>query len=803
MQSSLTQLAISQFGVLQDCETRMLDQLQRGEFDASKKGTSHAQTIVRSGLIRWLCVNGEARSLIGPKGVSLKGVTILGDLDLSFVETDCSLRLLSCGFLETIDLSYADFPVIELSDSSTKDLFCDALKTRGDLSLENLRTRGRLSLVQARIGGDLNCAGARLQSTKDRDGRIALLGDGIRVEGSIYLSDKFRAVGDVQLIGAQIGLHMDCSGGRFSSRTDALTLDGANVGGSIILSDEFEAHGEVRLLGAKVGLSLDCENGSFKASKKHALSADGIEVREDVLLCGGFKAIGEVRLPGANIGGDLYADDGSFQPLKGRTTALSMEVAKVRGTIALDRGFTANGTVCLTGAEIGADLDCRNAKVLLKEDVEDQEDSAIEAAGIVVHGDVIFTTEESDKSPSAKFQVRGGVELAGADISGSLWCDGGLFEGRTDSEAPENATPAIRADGIRVQRDVLLTDCFCAVGEIRLVGVQIGGALEITEADLTKAILRLDHSHVQTLRLDAGSWPTKGNLSVDGFVYDRLSHNDHFDRWLEWLDLQLPDENPDSQLPELDDQNQGPASERLEPKDGPGPPTPSASRFNPSSYRQLATILKQQGEESQATDVLIAMEEHRRLLGNLPRLARVWALLMHLFLDHGYSPSRAIWFILVFVAVGYVLYGSAYQAHGFAPTKAGTKSSISTGQSSKQPQGTSGQVSTTPEGTPQLDPNAEVPSEPFCAMVYSVDTLVPIVNLGQREAWHPIPSANGVLNPDNKGILWRTLCDADFLHLVSADNLGFVVAFRWLDIGAGWFLTTLLLAAVAKLVRKD
>ena len=33
-----------------------------------------------------------------------------------------------------------------------------------------------------------------------RNGRIALLGDGIRAEGSIYFSEKFRAVGDVQLI---------------------------------------------------------------------------------------------------------------------------------------------------------------------------------------------------------------------------------------------------------------------------------------------------------------------------------------------------------------------------------------------------------------------------------------------------------------------------------------------------------------------------------------------------------------------------------------------------------------------------
>jgi hypothetical protein len=80
---------------------------------------------------------------------------------------------------------------------------------------------------------------------------------------------------------------------------------------------------------------------------------------------------------------------------------------------------------------------------------------------------------------------------------------------------------------------------------------------------------------------------------------------------------------------------------------------------------------------------------------------------------------------------------------------------------------------------------------------------VPIVNLGQRDAWHPVPSPNGVINPDNRGILWRKLCDADFLPLMSVDNLGFVVAFRWLDIVAGWFLTTLLLAAVAKLVRKD
>ena len=146
MKSSLAHLAMSQFGEIQGCETGLLGRLQNGDFDASKSGTAHSQTVVGAGLIRWLCANPEARSLLGSKGISGQSDALLGELDLSFVKTDCSLPLLSCSFLETVDLFYADCSISELSGSSSRDVICDALRTRGDLSLENLLTRGRFML---------------------------------------------------------------------------------------------------------------------------------------------------------------------------------------------------------------------------------------------------------------------------------------------------------------------------------------------------------------------------------------------------------------------------------------------------------------------------------------------------------------------------------------------------------------------------------------------------------------------------------------------------------------------------------
>jgi hypothetical protein len=90
----------------------------------------------------------------------------------------------------------------------------------------------------------------------------------------------------------------------------------------------------------------------------------------------------------------------------------------------------------------------------------------------------------------------GAVDLTGARIGGSLDCDGAQL--RNDSG------PALSADGLQLDQDMLLTGEFVATGSgedggVRLVGARIGGQLHCTWAELNNEsgpALRADGLHV-------------------------------------------------------------------------------------------------------------------------------------------------------------------------------------------------------------------------------------------------------------------------------------------------------------------
>jgi len=74
-----------------------------------------------------------------------------------------------------------------------------------------------------------------------------------------------------------------------------------------------------------------------------------------------------VQLRSAHIGGNLECDGGKFHNpavanVAGSGRALIAEGAKVAGAVHLRNGFAAEGTVWLSGAEIAGSLECDGGK---------------------------------------------------------------------------------------------------------------------------------------------------------------------------------------------------------------------------------------------------------------------------------------------------------------------------------------------------------------------------------------------------------------------------------------------------------
>ena len=216
---------------------------------------------VRADLIRWLLVDGNARQHIDPRGIRVYGARVTGQLDLSFTDTFVPLLLVHCRFEQPVDFSFA--------------------KMRA-LSLEGSWTAG-------------------------------IKGDGLRIEGPLFLNHGFRAEGEVRLPTAKIDGVLDASGGTFKNSSGvALNADGITVMSALFLSSGFSSEGAVRLPGAKIGANLEATAGTFKNANGVALLADRIDVNGNVFLNGNFRADGAVRFLDAEVGGELEVADASI-----------------------------------------------------------------------------------------------------------------------------------------------------------------------------------------------------------------------------------------------------------------------------------------------------------------------------------------------------------------------------------------------------------------------------------------------------------------------------------------------------------
>ena len=313
---------------------------------------------VNPAVIRWLLTDPTALEQVHAFGVRIFAAHVPSLLNLEDAEVERTLGLIHCtlnGVLlsgarcRTISLQGSLVRKTEMPGSGPCAVNADRAQIKGGVFLsEGFRAEGEVRLLGARIVGQLACIGGSFINP----GKHALNADGARIEGSVVLSGGFRAEGEVRLLGARIGGQLACAGGSFiNPGKHALNADGAQIEGSAFLSGGFRAEGEVRLLGARIGGQLACAGGSFINPGKHALNADGAQIEGSAFLSGGFRAEGEVRLLGARIGGDLECTDGSF--INPEEHALNAEGARVEGTLFLRGIAGTRGALNFTRTRIG------------------------------------------------------------------------------------------------------------------------------------------------------------------------------------------------------------------------------------------------------------------------------------------------------------------------------------------------------------------------------------------------------------------------------------------------------------------
>lgn len=529
------------------------------------------------------------------------------------------------------------------------------------------------------------------------------------------------------------------------SKLPGLWADRIRVLGAVFLHDGFASTDEVRLLGAEIFGNLECINGTLVNEGGKALSADRIKVAGSVILRGGFASMGEVRLVGAEIGGDLSCSNSVFNNHGGH--ALNADGIKVKGAVFLREGFAANGEVRLLGAEIGGDLSCGNSTFT------NLGGHALNADGVKVGGLHLHNG----------FAAIGEVRLVGAKIAGHLDCDGSTFENATGI--------ALNADGVVVAACIALCKGFTANGEVLLKGSKVGGNLECVGAKFVnpgrralsadgmsvegsfflrqtrfQGAISVVSSRVGTLIDDDSCW-AEGRHLLDGLHYDRIVGKTDAASRIRWLERQRADQlNGDD--------------------------------WSPQPWEQLIKTLRDMGHPLEATKVAIAKQERMRRAGKVGGpLAQALHILYGALAGYGYRPIYTVGWMLVVWLVAAIYFHFGAQAGYIGPTTPLINSPAIAAQVEEQC-GHRFELDKTPWTRCPAMPPEYTTFQPF---LYSLDLILPLVDLQQEADWAPIVEA-----PD------RTLPFGAFLRWL-----------MWFEILFGWAMSLMLVAVLGKLVNKD
>lgn len=461
-------------------------------------------------------------------------------------------------------------------------------------------------------------------------------------------------------------------------------------------------------------------------------------------------------LEGARIAGSLSFPDCALP-------GLNAESCEVDGDLALNSGCRVDGELLLTRATVGRDLNCDRMRLGGGQDRR-QPAGRLVADGATIAGDVLLTGgfeaagEVRFKAARIGGDLRAGNAhlTAGLDAAGTrgvaLDLDRSQVGGSVRLDAGFSAAGQVRMQQARIEGDLDGSRAaFDAVGDARwgdhsaallLDRAQIGGALVLRHLQDPLQGASLVDAQVGTLADDASTWGQHHVL--DGFAYRRFAADAPTDApgRLDWLTHQRAAHLGDD--------------------------------FRPDPWRRLIDVLRRTGHEHSAGSVAIGRERHLRRAGLIgrcaPRAQRGLARLAHglfgLLAGYGHRPLRLLACAIVVWLACSGVYWAAAERGAMAPSAALRLA---------EPR-----LAHCPPDCEAL-PNTVPAFQPF---VYSLDVLLPLLDLQQVRYWAPVRPAD-----TRSAAGWRGPPPLTLL--------------TWLEALCGWSLIGVGLTMLARSTRRD
>lgn len=770
---------------------------------------------VRGSFLRFLILGGDDTTAIHERGILLRGAYISGRLDLRKTTTTAPFELQDCTFEQQLMLSEAHvagafrlrgcrLPAIvanrctlqsdlHLVDTSlAKGLKAWNANIQGNLLLQKVRSGEALALPGTQINGVLYCLECSLHARAEP----ALILNNITTGSNVVIDDS--TLDSIRCQHARIGGALRFSNSTFMSHEGlALDLFGSRVTHSLQMH-EAQVQGQLKLDRAQIGATLDL-HGTFDGGSRAAINANGCTLQGGLYLRKGFNAKGLVRFSKAQIKDNVMLE-GRFEA---SGQAITFDGATIDGSLKLAQ-IEVFGEVRLITTRISGQLVCSAARL------HGDNGTALSADAATIGRDAHFI---------ADFYAKGTVRLLCTTFEGDLIFNHARFDGDAGSRSL-NANQSkilgkvvlnIQANGsvafndaciegeLRCDRSTFATD---ATETLSLKKTRIQGTLSLLKFARPLSRASFEHAQVGRLDDDEGTWGER--IVLNGFKYDALAANPPLSlaRRLKWLQSQV------AQLAAPTPTQPSGRYQRIKcwlNKRWPGVCRFNARRaedFRPQPWWQLKQVLEDSAHFAEARRVGIELEKERRKLGLIDQpldpehqhrglVSRLVSRCLHWaygqFTDYGYRPIKLLhYFVGTWLACA-AIYWAAALVGIFAPTD--PRIYQNPAYQACRPNSSEAW----PAIKPRLKENwylcAELPAEytGFSPLAYSLDVLMPFVDLKQETDWAPlVPTPKA--DPSQ-----------EFQALTAQHAVRLVI---WLQTLIGWGIGLLAAAIISGLARK-
>jgi hypothetical protein len=490
------------------------------------------------------------------------------------------------------------------------------------------------------------------------------------------------------------------------------------------------------------------------------ISADGADISGALFLSGDFAAAGAVRLNGLKISGPLVCEDGKFDGRDNSGYALSCDGIDADGYVFLRRAHVSRGSVSFLRAKIVRNLECQGGLF----EGNDNEGHSIIFASVQVDGNLFL---------NYGFRSAASVLLVGAQIGGDVVCVAGDFGAVSLVDGAEAHAKKIESTYRAKPRIALDLDRATVRGTLWLgKSASFHGGVDLTGARITRIVDMITEDEERGASDDssADTGETPEYLCLDGLVYEGFGEETDLSGSARTVFLQL-------QRPE-----------------------DLGEQFKPQPWIQMVKVLRDTGHADAARQVAIAYEDTRRAAGNIPSpIGKLLHWLYGLLVGYGHRPLQLLRITLARWLLCAATYFTAAELGVMAPTNP---------RVFYEPK----HESCRPENGGNWTTCLNTPYEytTFNPWIYSLDLMLPFVDLQQDRDWAPMKRRPCAVTKS----IWVTDICWQSAVVAKARGESFVVkpaywisgtivsAVMWFEILFGWAASLLLAAVLSGLAKR-